>query len=1335
MGVDLLAAAETLLPARPDLAAAIAAQALDASAAADDRNGWLAAAGVFLDARGRFGDGRRTAIDLLSTVRRWGPGALTAPAARRLRVELALLAAGAGAAEIVRTLVEPVLSVGSGAADRSLRPAARIALARSATDPVESTAALRAAREDCSDDRAGRIARAEVVLVGAAIARHDGAARTAVEFAEEGLRLLGDDTGGDRDLRLSLVAESVAALIDVGDARRARERAELAAELLRTTPGPRRQRALLQLTVVSAFAGVRDMADTVAALGAAAQEAADSDAPELEAICRSALGAIHEKAGRLDAALAEFQAGVDAQHRDRDREQRFIAAVEAQLGSESPAAPAGPLPAESSADGISWFAGSPWAGDPADGPDQTDAEAATAAANPWSGGAWSNGAHRGVTDGPGAETAGRGAQREVRRSDRSTNGHDHTAARPARHAKPDPSQLRGREARNGARPGAPVRDDATARRAPAGDAAGNTAADRITDSDDIESWMRTALDDLDRTWGPMTGRTSGAGSSGPTRGGSTDSPNGDGRTAGEDGTSGVRDRGDLASDDRDRTGPDRPGRRAAAEGRGGADAAASGKRRAEPGGRPGRDAEDVDVDPLGPWTTWGRRTSAPRANGSAGHDAVSRAGAGDERGTQGRSGRNGSTERGAAEAWPLGRLETDEPAGRGEASGAGGEPTRRSADDRWQLDRAGSVDRPGQGEPRRSRDEAPDGGRSGRRRAERNGSGSTGGDHRADRSGKRTADGARPPGRSNDPDDGSDRTTVGGQRSHAPGRSVDDRSSDRSELDRFDDRSGDPSMTSRESNGLSADAWPLGRSGWERLTEHGSARHSGGAEGGRWPFDSSEQDQAVDRGPEDADVWPLSRPERERSSRPAGEKSWDSRDSDRGPRHADRDRSPGGADDAPGVRLNRPGDGAGVRRSDDESWPLDRSERDRSRSGAGDSGAGSAGRERSGDGAGVRRSGAPERDRSGSGADEEPWGSRGAGSRGARRDRSGDGAGARRSEQDRSGLGTGEGPWGSRDSDGAGRSGTRADLAGSRERSGLGAGAGQVQRSGLDLSGARGRHGSGGPSADGNGERREPRETAGQSESGAAAETDPLFALLRAPKAPVSKDALADLARRLTVAPQRMPLPPDDAAGGTEAEAPAADRAAAGCAVVLDLARDGRRFAGVRAATVIREVAELVAEHVPTGSRVRFDEPDVLSLVLPGWAGADATRWMYRTLPGLLAGFTASEEIRGVQLRATVHDVDGPVGAQLLHRIDGGRTAERRARTKETDSAPGFERPPPRPVERPTMREEISQAAQEGVRPDTSAPAPEEAPFTPADADGLGLADLLAGALAAYRSI
>jgi hypothetical protein len=69
------------------------------------------------------------------------------------------------------------------------------------------------------------------------------------------------------------------------------------------------------------------------------------------------------------------------------------------------------------------------------------------------------------------------------------------------------------------------------------------------------------------------------------------------------------------------------------------------------------------------------------------------------------------------------------------------------------------------------------------------------------------------------------------------------------------------------------------------------------------------------------------------------------------------------------------------------------------------------------------------------------------------------------------------------------------------------------------------------------------------------------------------------------------------------------------------------------------------------------------------------------------------------------------------------------------------DRPPPRPVERAAhraadrpVRDEVAPTP-EPVKPDTPEPAPAPAPFTPDEAEGLGLADLLAGALAAYRSI
>ncbi|OLT00837.1 hypothetical protein BJF90_33790 [Pseudonocardia sp. CNS-004] len=107
--------------------------------------------------------------------------------------------------------------------------------------------------------------------------------------------------------------------------------------------------------------------------------------------------------------------------------------------------------------------------------------------------------------------------------------------------------------------------------------------------------------------------------------------------------------------------------------------------------------------------------------------------------------------------------------------------------------------------------------------------------------------------------------------------------------------------------------------------------------------------------------------------------------------------------------------------------------------------------------------------------------------------------------------------------------------------------------------------------------------------------------------------------------------------------------------VVIDIARDGRRFAGPRAAAVVRSVADLVADQLPSGARSRFGDSDALVVTRAGWSRGDATGWMHRTLPALLDGFVAAEELPGAQLRVAVHDADGPVGAQLLQPLTDTR--------------------------------------------------------------------------------
>ena len=203
--------------------------------------------------------------------------------------------------------------------------------------------------------------------------------------------------------------------------------------------------------------------------------------------------------------------------------------------------------------------------------------------------------------------------------------------------------------------------------------------------------------------------------------------------------------------------------------------------------------------------------------------------------------------------------------------------------------------------------------------------------------------------------------------------------------------------------------------------------------------------------------------------------------------------------------------------------------------------------------------------------------------------------------------------------------------------------------------------------------------------------------------------------------------------------------------MVIDLARDGRRFAGRRAGAVVRTLADRLGDRLPSGARLRHDDADALSVVLPGWSRSPATEWMHRTLPGLFEDFVPDDDLPGTQLRAAVHDADGPVGAQLLQRLD--RPRRRHATRDALSTGPLWGSLPAEPVataappatggrrHRRSAEDTSEQAAatSQDVMRDTkdvkdtasAAGRTEQADST----DGLGLADLLAGALAAYRGI
>jgi hypothetical protein len=156
---------------------------------------------------------------------------------------------------------------------------------------------------------------------------------------------------------------------------------------------------------------------------------------------------------------------------------------------------------------------------------------------------------------------------------------------------------------------------------------------------------------------------------------------------------------------------------------------------------------------------------------------------------------------------------------------------------------------------------------------------------------------------------------------------------------------------------------------------------------------------------------------------------------------------------------------------------------------------------------------------------------------------------------------------------------------------------------------------------------------------------------------------------RLETAPADAPPPDAPRVESPRIDTPPPD-GGDGCAVVVDIARDGRRFAGPRASAVVRAVADLLTDRLPEGARSRFGDSDALVVTRAGWGRADATDWMHRTLPGLLDGFVAAEELPGAQLRVAVHDADGPVGAQILQPLTpAGRERDTAAEQHRGDPA------------------------------------------------------------------
>ncbi len=325
---DVLAAAVALRWSRPDLTRLLTEHLVEEADALADRDGWLVAAGWRLHAVHSVGDGRDVAADLLDEVRRWDDGALGTAAAGRLRVELAVVAHDAGEAAAAAALLAP----GVAGDDPELAADHAVAVARCAGP---GTGDELAGAEDTwaavEGPRAG-LGAASVRLVAAVTDRRAGRPEQAAAHAVAGLTRLDRTRGGvtgatpSGHLAAALAAEWIAALVDARRWAQARDViAGLAARLGERTR-PTRQLAYLRSTIARVLATDPD-ADAGEELERAARDAAAADVPDLEHVCRVALGELHEAHGRLEDALESIRLAVLAERRHRARATRLRTAL------------------------------------------------------------------------------------------------------------------------------------------------------------------------------------------------------------------------------------------------------------------------------------------------------------------------------------------------------------------------------------------------------------------------------------------------------------------------------------------------------------------------------------------------------------------------------------------------------------------------------------------------------------------------------------------------------------------------------------------------------------------------------------------------------------------------------------------------------------------------------------------------------------------------------------------------------------------------------------------------------------------------------------------------
>ncbi|MEK6438668.1 hypothetical protein [Pseudonocardia sp. T1-2H] len=327
-GGALLPVAASLRWSRPDLTAGIAEHVAQRSLAKGDRPLWLAASGWYVHGRSATGDGREAAADVVDRLRTMARrGALITSDGVRLCVELAGLAQENGDVADARALASVALEAADGSAELELD--ALVVLVRCAlADEAKGVDELLARARTASMRLPGQGPAAVYALVMAAVQRAAGRCDDAVSAAVDGLRQLGVLPSEEATVALcghladALGAQWIGTLLDHDRVHEARAAAESISGA-RTGGLPSRQAVQLRLSIARATAG--DVDSTRRGLAEAAEMAAAANTPSLVSACRTALAGLEEQAANVEAALASMRAGVAAERTDQERGRRFRA--------------------------------------------------------------------------------------------------------------------------------------------------------------------------------------------------------------------------------------------------------------------------------------------------------------------------------------------------------------------------------------------------------------------------------------------------------------------------------------------------------------------------------------------------------------------------------------------------------------------------------------------------------------------------------------------------------------------------------------------------------------------------------------------------------------------------------------------------------------------------------------------------------------------------------------------------------------------------------------------------------------------------------------------------